>query len=580
MKNIFEIPNLPVPNLEETLSKFLEWVEPIISDKDFAIAKNEVKEFINDPNSKKIQDILLKRSEDKNNSWLSDWWMKYIYLSSRGPVTPECNAPMEFYHPNITKYNVIENMAIIAYKLSEVYLNYKINGIPDYPFGKVKMSMDQIKGFFTSIREPNILFDDYYIEENIVEHIILLKNNVHYKIPVIKNKKMISISDIKKSIETIINEEKDSIEYNANLISADTSRDHSKKIFDDLLKNNKNKEAYKTIREAIMMFSYDDEEIEDSILIMKNVLSAKNFNRWHGKSTSLVFNKNNKIGFISDHSFVDGGTEITIFNELYKFYNEDIEFANSESSNNYEKINFEISADIESELKTIKENFIKYLANVNIKKIWMDNIKTNEMRELGILSPDAFFQLGYQIAQYRTNKTLRNTYIAVDLRNFFRGRTECVRPISLESKQFVIDLCEGKVTDKAKAKEQLKAIYDVHYQRTKDCKMGHGINRHMLGLTLAYEENKESLGEKPKLFDTVAWKDISANPISTSSIAHPGIKLAYFDPVHADGIGIFYAGSNDGFIATISAWDKDKDYQEKFVNNCKQALNDLIEIYK
>lgn len=73
--------------------------------------------------------------------------MKYVYLSSRGPVTIECNAPMEFYHPNIAKYNILENMAIIAYKLSEVYLNYKTNSIPDYPLGKVKMSYGLNKRF-------------------------------------------------------------------------------------------------------------------------------------------------------------------------------------------------------------------------------------------------------------------------------------------------------------------------------------------------------------------------------------------------------------------------------------------------
>lgn len=43
-------------------------MQPIINDEDFTIAKDEVKNFVENPNSKKIQDILLKLSEDKNNS--------------------------------------------------------------------------------------------------------------------------------------------------------------------------------------------------------------------------------------------------------------------------------------------------------------------------------------------------------------------------------------------------------------------------------------------------------------------------------------------------------------------------------
>ncbi len=145
----------------------------------------------------------------------------------------------------------------------------------------------------------------------------------------------------------------------------------------------------------------------------------------------------------------------------------------------------------------------------------------------------------YQIAQYRTNKKFFNTYIAVDVRNFFKGRNECIRPISEFSKQFAIDFVEGKIKTKQDVNKYLENIMNEHYKRSKDCQACYGINKYMLGIKLAWNENQEIFGAKPKLFDCIAWNTISENRLSTSSIVSPNAAWVYFDPVHVDGIGIF-----------------------------------------
>ena len=73
--------------------------------------------------------------------------------------------------------------------------------------------------------------------------------------------------------------------------------------------------------------------------------------------------------------------------------------------------------------------------------------------------------------------------------NHYRGRTECVRPLSNELKRFATAF-ESKKNNKQELKELLIISLNEHYKRVKECQIGHGINRHMLGLRLAANELK------------------------------------------------------------------------------------------
>lgn len=577
--NRFGYPNLPVPNKTETLNKFLNWVEPLISSAELENTKKLVDDYCNSAVSDKIQDYLINKTKDKNDSWLSQWWMDNVYLASRGPVSPECNAPIIFTHKDLEKYSISQFIGLLMYELSLQYLDYKNNGITDYQVienPKVKFSMDQIAGAFTAFREPNKNKDNYYIADSLVEHIVLLKNNICYKIKVIENNKVVAYDKIANTIEHIINNENDKLDVGFNFITAATNRDAAKDLLDDILKNKNNVQAYNDLKQAILVFCFDDLQLNNQVEIFKNNLSGLNYNRFHGKSLLFAFNKNKDISFIADHTFMDGGTELTLlmkFNDFLK--NTNIEFSSTKLAV-YNKIEFNLSTEQQNQLLKTHQAFLKYLDNSNIIVQTNKNISKTKIKQLGIKSVDGLIHIAFQIAQYMTNKQFRNTYVAVDVRSFFRGRTECIRPISTYSKQFAIKYVENSFRNKLEVQELLeKSLYE-HFSRGKDCKSGHGINRHMLGMLLAYSENAKAFGSKPALFDCKAWNLISANPISTSSIVSSLTKAAYFDPVHPDGIGLYYAMHDDCFKYSVSAWKKDEQYQKDFVNNLNQTLDNIL----
>jgi carnitine O-acetyltransferase len=81
-----ELPRLPVPELEETISRFLRTALPLAeSDDEIATLKAACKQF--PQQSQFLQDRLLERkAEYSNSSWLQELWQKKAYFEYRDPV--------------------------------------------------------------------------------------------------------------------------------------------------------------------------------------------------------------------------------------------------------------------------------------------------------------------------------------------------------------------------------------------------------------------------------------------------------------------------------------------------------------
>jgi hypothetical protein len=66
------LPKLPVPTLDQTLEKYLTSVRPFVTDAEFERTTELCKKLKEDPSVQKLQNNLVKRSQDKE-SWLADW---------------------------------------------------------------------------------------------------------------------------------------------------------------------------------------------------------------------------------------------------------------------------------------------------------------------------------------------------------------------------------------------------------------------------------------------------------------------------------------------------------------------------
>jgi carnitine O-acetyltransferase len=76
------LPNLPVPPIHSTAAKYLETVQPHLTDAEYTETRKAVNEFVSSSHVAELQKRLQKRAEG-TDSWLSEWWNDVAYMGYR-----------------------------------------------------------------------------------------------------------------------------------------------------------------------------------------------------------------------------------------------------------------------------------------------------------------------------------------------------------------------------------------------------------------------------------------------------------------------------------------------------------------
>lgn len=202
------------------------------------------------------------------------------------------------------------------------------------------------------------------------------------------------------------------------------------------------------------------------------------------------------------------------------------------------------------------------------------------------ISEDALVQFLLQYAQLRTWSKIRNTYEAVDVSHFQQGRTECVRPVSLESLRFVQHWhqaglqpqSDGPDGQRAESANQgtapdsrtisyFKDALREHKARIKACKQGLGPNRQLLGLQQMAIQRHLPM---PALFTDESYQRFTTDFLSTSTVGDDSITINFgFAPTSDGGLGINYTMTPTGWLITISHTAE----QQADVNRFSEALS-------
>ncbi|TMW44807.1 hypothetical protein DOY81_010114 [Sarcophaga bullata] len=113
------------------------------------------------------------------------------------------------------------------------------------------------------------------------------------------------------------------------------------------------------------------------------------------------------------------------------------------------------------------------------------------------------------------------------------------RPCTKATKEFCETLLDTKTGSDAK---HLRYLIDqcstTHGQLTKEAAMGQGFDRHLFALKHTAVINNKAI---PELYNSVAFKRINHNIISTSTLSSDALLAGSFGPVVRDGLGIGYS---------------------------------------
>ncbi|KAH8868772.1 Choline O-acetyltransferase [Schistosoma japonicum] len=90
------LPRLPVPDLHNTLDRYLRLIAPVVSKEDFERTKQLVEEFGKpDGEGEKLQNLLKEYAKTKVN-WVTEWWLDDMYLLNPAPLPINSSPGMVF----------------------------------------------------------------------------------------------------------------------------------------------------------------------------------------------------------------------------------------------------------------------------------------------------------------------------------------------------------------------------------------------------------------------------------------------------------------------------------------------------
>lgn len=251
------LPKLSVPNLNDTINRYLISIRPLLNDESYEKVFNEAFEFKNGI-GKKLQRDLIRRSWLKDN-YVSEWWEKHHYLNSRESLMYGTNIYMS---DNIHAPTTIQSAR--AANLVKIMIEYRENMFMHDPIrlrnDLVPICVNQYKRLFNTTRIPGIEKDrvDHFKNSH---HIAVICKGYFYKVTVIHENVPLNASELEYQIKQILNHanESDSVEkYIASLTSLNRTRWAN--LREEFFSSDINKLSLDIIESSAFVLALDEED--------------------------------------------------------------------------------------------------------------------------------------------------------------------------------------------------------------------------------------------------------------------------------------------------------------------------------
>lgn len=225
-------------------------------------------------------------------------------------------------------------------------------------------------------------------------------------------------------------------------------------------------------------------------------------------------------------------------------------------------------------IKSAQTAYTKWIDSLDMH-VMINDVLTRGYCKSNQVSPDAIMQLGLQLAYFRMHNEFVGTYESCSTSAFRHGRTETVRPCTMDTKQFC-DAITGRVQlwDKNQLRRMILKCSETHGRLIKEAAMGDGFDRHLFGLKWMAEQHSIPLDQ---IYLSDGYHKLNYNILSTSSLSSDSLFAGSFGPVVRDGYGIGY-GVQEFMLGIIFTSYKDKRNAAQFVDSLKAAFRDIEDV--
>jgi carnitine O-palmitoyltransferase 2 len=619
----YSLPRLPIPKLELTCERYLTALKPILNNDEKAF--EQTRQLVNDFRSgdgKRLDDQLRQKNTlNKNTSYISKPWFE-MYLKSRLPLILNFNFFLVFTDDQkqlkpaarLTNY-IISSVRFMnslranwldpeVYHLNpkktntdrfRKYLRYVPKRLAFYGAFIQKaypLDMSQYDRLFNSTRIPKSDCDILVKNSENVRHIIVIKRGHYYKVNILeKNGELYSpekVAGIMKYLSEDLNEDRN--KYPLGYFTAD-KRDRWALIRQQIEAiSEHNKQIFKDIDNSIMVICLDEDNSSElnkfltkeqrAEYISGKYLCYNALNRWYDKSFNMIMLSDGTLGLHCEHSWGDGVALLRFCNDIDKDANEygkinssNYQTIKSSPHDSIEKLEFKLDDKLKNEFQISKDNYNDFISKFNTK-VYQEPVLGKNLLKKSALSPDAIMQLGIQMAYYKMYQRFVSTYESCSTAVYKHGRTETIRPVTNETKNFIELL---KKSNNEQLKDLLKKSSEKHQQLIKEAATGQGFDRHLFALK--YLQQTENHEEKlHPIYTDKSYQLINHNILSTSTVASKHIAAGGFGPVVNDGFGIGYLIDDDQCGLLVTSYMKNE--LADFMQAANESYKELANIIK
>ncbi|KAM3725116.1 Choline O-acetyltransferase [Dirofilaria immitis] len=606
------IPKAPVPSLEHTLKRYLEYVSVIVNNDQAKLSHTEkaIAEFRSV--GKRLHEKLEKIADEQDN-WINQFWLPEMYLKVRLPLPTNSNPAYIF--PQQKFNNLDEQLSYTAW-IVRGFCDYKdlidrrlISREISTGRQKVNMCMEQYDRMFRCYREPNSPIDILHYKPaadetiNCNEHILVMCNNQTFVVFTRFDGVKLSQAEIAKQLGKVVKmSQMDGSAKNSNIIGGGSvgDRDDAAKFWNLMKQDKQNQESFNWILSASFAVcidingetkwskNYEDNLAHRGLYLLHGFGSnAMGLNRWYDMTIQIIVSNDGTNGLCIEHSVAEGIVLINMVEYAMQFVkrnNNEAKMHDNLKNIAPLQLHWTILPNAKPLLQKQIDIFNDLANDLNLQVLIFDGFGKEFIKSCQI-SPDGFVQLTMQLAYYRLHGHLVSTYESASIRRFRYGRVDNIRAATPEALLWVQAMLEKNKTQAEKQKLFVEAV-KKQAEITLENVTGYGIDNHLCALqSLAREEVQKGLLPKmPDLFLDPAWIETMRFPLSTSQVTTiPTINDTYlcYGPVAKDGYGCSYNIQPNSIIFAPSSFDScPKTNAENFKKSLVDSLNDIQALIK
>ena len=571
------LPRVPLPTLEDSCRRFLEWCAPLLTSDELAQTEAAVADFLapQSPAHELHATLAAYNQSEGVLSWLDTFW-PYRYLGRRDRIALNANFFFLFQPSPLGQVERAAELVASAvdYKLKlddELVAPVIVRGQPQ--------SMVQHKFLFSATRIPGQVLDSArtpYREDrpgpSDARHIVVFFRDTPFRMDVLApDGRPYDPEQLAAGLRAILKDGKVVDDPTAAVGHFTTKARAEWAARRDALLAAGNADALDSIETALFCVCLEDFTPVDTQQACDKLLHGDSGNRWFDKAVSFIVFEDGTAGINVEHCELDGTTILGFTDALLS--QERTRRAAPEGVPAFEPVEFVLDEALRKDARAAGESFAAYADATAAKTVSFD-FGANRAKQLG-MSPDGFAQMAYQLAHKRAKGLSGATYESIATRQYRNGRTEAMRVVTPEVLAFVATM-EDPNTSTEQRRTALRTAAAKHVARAKECQTGDAPEQHLWELQLI--QKRRGVDEAPALYSSPGWLIMRNDYLSTSSAPSHNIQYFGFGSTSPQCIGVAYVLLPDRWNIYLCTPKHVADEMHRFADELTRAVRELQDL--